>query len=59
MAKQRKRASNGGLPIYDRSFKIAVARGYFFGECSEAQVLENYNLSEKTLVDIGSTPPAK
>jgi transposase-like protein len=49
MEKPRKGLKNGRLPVYDQSFKIAVAREYVSGEYSLAQVGARHNLSRDTV----------
>jgi transposase-like protein len=45
MEKPRKGLNIGRLPVYDQSFKIAVAREYLSGNYSLAQVGQRHNLS--------------
>jgi transposase-like protein len=49
MEKQRKGLTNGRIPTYDPSFKIAVVREYLTGGYSESQVAKKHNLSDKTM----------
>ena|SRR5436190_1539166 len=47
--KPRKNKS-GGLPVYDVSLKIAVARDYLTGNFSYRQVAEKYHLKNEEVV---------
>ena len=49
MEKPRKGTSAGAIPVYDSSFKIAVARDYITGDYSQTQVAKKHKISEGTL----------
>jgi len=44
MEKPRKGSKGGGIPVYDESFKIAVAREYLTGKLSYLQLAKKYGL---------------
>jgi len=45
MEKPRKGPSKGRVPLFEESFKIAVAREYISGNYSASQVAKKYNLN--------------
>jgi transposase-like protein len=45
MEKPRKGKSQGRIPLYEDSFKIAVARDYILGSFSASQVANKYGLN--------------
>lgn len=49
MEKPRKGSMNGPIPVYDQSFKIAIARAYLIGQYSLSQVGAMHNLPSNTV----------
>ena len=49
MEKPRKGSNAGRLPVYDQSFKIAIAREYLSGDYSLTQIGEKHKLSKDTV----------